>query len=83
MSYEIPAKNEDDYKVIGLSKKKNKDYWLKEDRFCYIHSIVYNINILVTCLAFNLPIIFIKIELNSYVYVILILINMIINSFGL
>lgn len=31
MTYEIPAKNDEDYRVIGLSREKNKAFWLKED----------------------------------------------------
>ena len=83
MTYEVPAKNEDDYKVIGLSKKENKNYWMKDNEFSHIYNRIFQINLIIISILLNMPILFINIELNSFIYTAYILFFLIYNSFAL
>ena len=77
MSYEIPAKNEDDYKVVGLSQNINKNFWSKEDAFNHRYSRVVGILSLITALAFCVQLFSSKYDVHIYIYVVVSIIHVI------
>ena len=76
ITYEIPAKNDEDYNVIGLSKDENKQFWLKEDELNHRYNRLFNIYVVATCLIFNNQLLFIIYEgIDVYTYVIVTIIH--------
>lgn len=60
-TYEIPAKNKDDYKVVGLSAKENKRFWDDEDKFNIQYNKIVKLFIIFVAIVFNFPLF-----LNTY-----------------
>ena len=77
MSYEIPAKNEDDYKVIGLSQNMNKDFWSNEDAFNHRYNRLLVILSLIIALMFSFQLFFHRYNVNIYIFVIVTIIHLI------
>ena len=78
MTYEIPARTDEDYNVIGLSQDENKKFWLKEDEFNYQYNRLYNIFLVLVCLILNSQLFFLIYEdVNIYTYVIVAIIHII------
>ena len=69
MTYEIPAKNEDDYKVIGLSQNMNKDFWSKEDAFNHRFNRVLSIFSIVVSLVFSVQLFIYPYDVHIYIFV--------------
>ena len=69
MSYEIPAKNEDDYKVIGLSQNLTKDFWSKEDAFNHRYNRVLVILSLIFALLFSIQLLLNRYDVHIYIFV--------------
>ena len=77
MSYEIPAKNENDYKVIGLSQNMNKDFWSNEDAFNHRYNRLLVILSLIIALMFSFQLFFHRYNVNIYIFVIVTIIHQI------
>ena len=76
ISFEIPAKSERDYKVVGLSRKENKRFWAAEDEFNARFSKVTNVVLFVSCFVFPIQLFFVKYEVDSmFVYVVVHAVN--------
>ena len=71
MTYEIPAKTDEDYDVVGLPRDENKHFWIKEDEFNYQYSRILNIFIVISGLIFSTQhFFFFSKGVNIYTYVI-------------
>lgn len=53
LTYEIEVKNDNDYKVMGLSKEKNKKFWTKENELNHQFFKTINLFALITNLIFD------------------------------
>ena len=80
MINEIPAKNGEKYKVIGLTKKENKIYWEKEDEFLFIYNRILIINQLVVAILLSISLFLIKFDVNPFIFYFVTLANAIYNS---
>lgn len=70
MTFEIPAKSDRDYKIIGLSWVENKKFWLNEKR---TNARWYRLMNYLLCLAFCIvgwQYTFVTFDINFYVFTI-------------
>ena len=82
MTYEIPARTDEDYNVVGLSLEENKKFWLKEDEFNYQYNRLYKVLMITTSLILNSQHFFLIYEgVDVYAYVILTIIHIIHDSY--
>lgn len=65
ITFEIPAKKDEDYKVVGLSRTENKRFWAAEDEFNRRFSKTLNFILFVWCFIFPTQIFFVKYEIDS------------------
>lgn len=49
VTYEIPAKSDNDYRTVGLTRQENKQYWLKEDRINFYWFKLINYSLIFSC----------------------------------
>ena len=68
---EIPGKKNGNDRVAGLSRKANKDFWMKEQNFNYYWYLVVSVSILVLSQIFNTQLFarHFDIDLRTYVLV--------------
>ena len=60
ISYELPAATDRDYQVVGLSREKNKNFWLAEDAFNARYNRIMNVSLLVSCVVFSMQLFFVR-----------------------
>ena len=61
----MPAKDEMDYKIAGLSKEENKKFWLKEKRVNRIWYLVVTGYICLTGVTYSSNLFFVKLSTFS------------------
>ena len=82
MTYELPAKSDEDYNVIGLSQDENKKFWLNEVDFNYQYNRVFNSFTVMACLALNSQLLYMFFDvIDIYTYVIVSIVHFIHASF--
>ena len=52
LTFELPVKNERDYRVAGLSRRKTKEFWSNESDFNRVWNRTVNCYIVITSLVF-------------------------------
>ena len=60
LTLEVPVKNDEDYRVAGMSKEKNKKFWSTEDRVNYVWFRVANWYIVILSLVFSSQLFFVR-----------------------
>ena len=84
MSYEIPARNDEDYDVIGLSRKENKTFWLAEDRLNHRYlGLLVNACLVVIAIVFDSQLFFVSFDVGIAFYALMQTINVLWNTFGI
>ena len=68
MTYEIPAKSDRDYQVIGLSWAENKQFWLKEKSENALWYRSMNYVLLVTNCIFSLQYTFVNFDVDFWFF---------------
>lgn len=69
MTFEVPAKSDDDYEVIGLPKERNRKFWEMEQRINYVWYRVINVFLAFAVVVFNAQFFFVIFDVNIYVYI--------------
>lgn len=60
LTLEVPVKNDEDYRVAGIPKEKNKKFWSTEDRVNYVWFRVANWYIVILSLVFSSQLFFVR-----------------------
>ena len=78
MTYEISARTDEDYKVVGLPLEENKKFWLKEDELSYQYNRLYKCFVVFASVTLNSQFFLLIYEgIDVYTYIIFAIIHII------
>ena len=62
LTFELPAKSEEDYEVAGLSREENKKFWLEENYVNYVWFRVFNFYVMVIGIIYCFQLFLVKLS---------------------
>lgn len=72
MSHQIP---QDDYELIGFSKRKDTNYWKQQDRFNHLFDVTLKLSTLVICIVFNIQLFTFDVDLTNFSNLLILILN--------